>query len=114
MLFYPLASVKRDPINASAAGDSTVLAAVAGKQIVVLKYSVLCTGGANTITWKSSGGTALTGPMGYVAQGGISETYCPVGIINTLTGEGLLINLSAATQVGGCLSYIILDPAATL
>jgi len=91
-------------IDASLAGDTTVVAAVAGRRIRVVKYSFLCAA-AVTVRWKSGAGTNLSGLMAFAANGGISEPYCPVGILQTALGEALVINLSGAVGVGGLMTY---------
>lgn len=96
------------PINAAVGGNTMVVAPFAGRRILVVKYSLVCAV-ANTIQWFSSGGTALSGPMSFAANGGISEPECEVGITATLTGEGLVINLTGASQVGGMLTYLIIQ-----
>ena len=92
-------------IDASTNGDNTIVAAVSGKKIRVLVYSLVCTL-ATTVRWKSGGATNKSGPMAFAANGGISVPYCPVGHLETATTADLVLNLSAGNQVSGHLVYI--------
>jgi len=92
-------------IDVASSGDNTIVSAVTGKKIRVLQYSLVC-GAATTVQWKSSGGTTLSGDMQFAANGGISCPFSPVGLFETASGEGLVLNLSAANAVSGHLCYI--------
>ncbi len=92
-------------INASEAGDTAVVALVASKRIRMIRYSLVC-GGAVTVTWKSSTAGAISGPMAFAANGGISEPEAPRGICQTAVGEALVLNLGGAVAVGGWLTYV--------
>lgn len=94
------------PISVNASGDTTVVIGVAGKQIRVVRYEFTVAGDV-TVTWKSQTAGAITGPMPFIALGGISSDYTPSGIFQTAVGEGLVINLSDAISVGGELVYIL-------
>lgn len=93
-------------INASSSGANTIVSAVAGKQILVLQY-VVVVDGAVTITWESSGGTVHGGPMSFAANGGAAPPFNPVGHFQTIAGEGLVLFLSGAVQVGGHVQYVL-------
>lgn len=94
-------------ISCAAAGDNTILAAVAGKTIRVLEY-VLNVAGAVTVKFTSgAAGTALSGAMALAANGGIGGAFCPVGLFQALApNTALVLNLSAAVQVSGHLVYV--------
>ena len=93
-------------ISYSTSGDKTVIAAVAGKRIVVTGALVVC-GAAVTLTFKS-GSTAITGPMGFPANGGFGRDARPDGyLFRTDAGQALVLNLSADAAVGGCLTYYL-------
>lgn len=95
-------------VSASALGDSTLLAAAANTKYRV-RGLALSAGGAVNVTWKSAG-NALTGAMP-MATG--TPHVLPLGGSNsdplfwfeTSPGEALILNLSAAVQVGGVLDY---------
>jgi hypothetical protein len=90
-------------INALAGGDNTLVAAVIGKRIRVLRY-VLIVAGPVSLKFRS-GVTDLTGLMGFLA-GGMGGGYCPVGHFETAAGQPLVLNLSAGVAVTGCLTFI--------
>jgi hypothetical protein len=101
-------------VNASAAGDNTIVAAVAGKKVRVQRYE-LSNGAAtaNTAKWRS-GTTDLTGPMysaaalGPFADADAGETGQGGGddfLFETAAGQALNLNLAAATAVGGWVDY---------
>jgi hypothetical protein len=93
-------------ITASSSGATTVVAAVTGKKIRVLRWRVSANGSVN-IKWQSHVTPTDKSGLSYGTQykdcgGG----YCPVGHFETVSGEALDINLSAAVAVSGELTYI--------
>jgi len=87
-------------------GDNTVVAAVAGKKIDIVRIMFTNTG-ANSITFKDGAGTALTGVMDFAA---LAPFYaegdnCP--LFETATGNAFIINLTAATKVAGKVDYTL-------
>jgi len=95
-------SVLFAPINATASGDSQVVAAVSGRRIVVVAYAVVSSATVN-IRFRS-GTTDITGSMRVVEGGGIAHAY-DVGLFQTAVGQPLNINLSANATVGGYVVY---------
>jgi hypothetical protein len=93
-------------IVASASGATTIVAAVASKKIRVLRWSLSASGNVN-VKWQSRvAPTDLTG-LHYLTQyASAGGAYCPAGIFETVAGEALDINLSAAIAVGGELTYV--------
>ncbi len=91
-------------IAASSSGDNTVVAAVTGKKIRVLRWG-LTSNGTVSAKWRSNT-TDVTGPRYLVQYASAGGSYCPVGIFETAAGEALSINLSAAVACGGELAYI--------
>lgn len=94
-------------INDSASGLTQVIAAVSGKAIYVTGYTVVATA-AVTVQWEygtgtacATGTTALTGPMSFAANGGAA----PRQTLFVPSGDALCLNLGAAVQVGGSVSY---------
>jgi hypothetical protein len=93
-------------------GDTTVVAAVAGKKVRV-KSLTLFNGNttAANVFFKGSGGVALHAglvalPAAIVNVGGIAADEVRGGFLfETLPGEGLVINASAAAAPGGLVSY---------
>lgn len=98
---------KRAAIAAAASGDNTLVAAVTGKKIRVLAVVLVASGGVNTIRFESAaGGTALTGQMDIGDNGQFILPYNPAGWFETVAAELLNLELSAATAVAGCLTYV--------
>jgi hypothetical protein len=90
---------KHAVIDNASSGDNTVVAAVAGKRILVTSYT-LVVAGALTVRWESgASGTALTGQMQFAANGGTATAA------NTL----LNLELSAGTSCDGHLTYVEID-----
>ena len=90
----------------AASGDTSIVAAVAGKRIKVVSY-VLVPAGALTARFESAaGGTALTGVMSLAANAELEAGYCPAGHFRTAEGEALSLELSASTA-DGHLTYIL-------
>lgn len=93
-------------ISAASSGNNTIVAAVTGKKIRVLTYTVIATS-AVTVQWRSStAGTNLTGAMPYGANGGATPPFCPVGHFETASGELLNMVLGGAVQVSGHVTYV--------
>lgn len=98
-------AVKTAKIDATASGDNTVVAAVAGYGIQVLSYD-LVTDGAVAAYWRDgTGGTALSGAKSFAANGGETKGYNPHGHVRTSPGNALVLNLSGATAARGELTY---------
>jgi hypothetical protein len=107
-------AIQSDPIYAAvdvaAAGDNTLVAAVAGKRIRVLALHLTASGGANTIRLESAAsGTALTGQMDLAADGQLNLPYNPAGWCQTVAAELLNLELSAATSVDGAITYVTVE-----
>lgn len=103
-----LAEVKFASVDVAASGNTQIVAAVTGKNIRVLNYVLVASGGANTVTWRSATAGPVTGGMGLAANGGVSAES-QFGLFQTTAGEALQINLSAATSVDGHITYIEVD-----
>lgn len=101
-----LSVYKRKVIDHATSGDNEIVAAVSGKRIRVLQI-LLIVAGAVTVRFESSaGGTALTGQMQLAANGGFSVDHNPAGHFQTVAGEALSMELSAAVSVDGWLTYV--------
>ena len=92
-------------ISASAAGDNTLVAAVPGKKLRVLKYTIV-TSGSVAAKFRSSSGSDLSGPMTLAANSGVGGAFCPIGLLETIAGDALVLNLSAVVPVAGHLTYV--------
>lgn len=97
--------IKRAVITAASSGDNTLVAAVSGKQIVVMSIIVVLGAAETTLIFKS-GSTNISGSMVFADNSGINKGYSPMGHLETAVGEALILNLSAASLTGGFLTYI--------
>jgi len=98
------------PVAAAAAGDNTLVAAVAGKRIRVHALALVASGGANTVRLESgAAGTALSGQMDLAADGQLVLAHNPAGWLQTAAGELLNMELTAATSVAGMLVYSLIE-----
>lgn len=93
-------------ISASGNGNNTVVAAVPAKKIRVLQWSLMSSGTVNAKWQSAAGGTDKTGLYYFVANTGVSVSFSPVGLLETVAGELLNLNLSAGVPVGGSLVYV--------
>jgi hypothetical protein len=97
-------------IDHAASGDNTLVAAVAGKKIRVISYTLVAAGAVTVRFESGASGTALTGQMSLAANGGVVHGYNPGGCfadcgVNTL----LNLELGGAVSVDGHLSYQLID-----
>jgi hypothetical protein len=93
-------------IAASSSGDNTVVAAVSGKKIRVLSYTLVAAGAVTCRFEDGAGGTAKSGQMSFAANGGVSVPFSPVGHFETTAGTLLNLELGGAVAVAGHLCYI--------
>lgn len=98
-------------IAASSSGDNTVVAAVAGKKIRVKAWSVSnLTAAAQAVKWRS-GTSDITGLFGAGATIGTiaAHSLAPANdfYFETVAGQALVLNLSAAVAVGGSVQYTL-------
>lgn len=93
-------------INVASSGDNTILAAVSGKKIRVLQYTLVCGSAVNVRFESGIAGTALTGVMEIAANSGISAPYSPVGHFETASNTLLNLELSGAVNVDGHFTYV--------
>jgi hypothetical protein len=94
-------------IDAANLGDNEIIAAKAGVAFLVVAYTIQNSGAATVTTkWKSGASMDLTGPQMFPNPGdGGSIAECKRGHFMTAPGEALMLNLSAAEQVGGHVTY---------
>lgn len=92
-------------IDTATSGDTTIVAAVAGRKIRVHSY-VLVGGGTVTARFESgAGGGALSGQMSLYFGAVIAAPHNPAGWFDTVAGELLNLELSGAESVDGHLTY---------
>jgi hypothetical protein len=92
------------PISTAASGDTTILAGVAGKRLMVLSY-VLAAVGAVAVKFKG-GSTDLSGAMSLGSNGTVTGSNNPFGHVVTAAGSALILNLSGAVQVSGHVTLV--------
>lgn len=92
------------PIDAAAAGDNTLVAAVATKSIKVYRL-FLVVAAPTVLTFKSGAATALTGAMSFAANGAITLDLASLPWFETAAGEAFVLNSSNAVQISGALYY---------
>lgn len=92
-------------IDVASSGDNTLVAAVSGKKIRVHSLFLISAGTVTVRFESGASGTALTGQMSLVANGGFSLPYNPEGWFETAAGSLLNAELSSAVSVDGALSY---------
>jgi hypothetical protein len=106
-------AIQSDPqfvvIDHAVTPDNTLVAAVAGKRIRVLALYLMSVGSVLVRFESATGGTALTGQMTTAANVNISMPYNPAGWFQTIAGELLNLELSAAVSVDGCLVYVLVE-----
>lgn len=89
-------------IDTATSGDNTLVAGVAGKRIRLYKIAIYANA-ANTVTLKNGASVNLMGAIDLGAKTGLvidNESDGHTGFTLT-TGNALVLNLSAATQVSG-------------
>lgn len=92
-------------VDFAAGGDSTIVAAQPGYKIRVVGYTITAAV-AGTLRWKSAANNK-SGAMPVGANGGISATSGGAAHFETNAGEALVLNASAAGQVGGHVTYLL-------
>jgi hypothetical protein len=96
--------------NAAAAGDLVVKAVGPGRMWVVTALFLQTEGGTD-VTLKS-GATAITGPVA-MATAALREVYWSNGgspiFRSRAAGDDIVLNVSAAIQVNGWVTYLITD-----
>jgi hypothetical protein len=93
-------------ISASSSGDNTLVAAVPSKRIRVTSYLLSASAAVNGKFQSETAGD-ISGLHYWASAGqGATPAYDPTGIIQTVAGEALQLNLSGAVPVGGWLKYI--------
>ena len=94
-------------IGTNTSGNNTIQASAGvGVKIRVLSVFLVSSGTVNVRFESGANGTALTGQMNLVANSGFTLPYNPAGWFETADNTLLNLELSAATSVDGCISYV--------
>jgi hypothetical protein len=102
--------MKRATIEITENGLATIVAAVLGCKIRVISY-MITTSGANVLVWKSNA-NAISGPLAIATtlQDGTASYPAPAygmcGVLETISGEALKLEVGSDTTIGGYLTYI--------
>jgi hypothetical protein len=98
-------TVSSTNINASTAGNNTLIAGVSGKTIRVFKVALVFSVGG-TVIFQDGNSTALSGPM--VLNAG-ATIVLDMDVTNpwflTSAGNGFVVNLAGGAAVGGVIYY---------
>jgi hypothetical protein len=99
------------PVNVSASGNTTLIAAdPAGRSIRVVGYH-LSAAGSLVIQFQDTESNVICGPLHTFDNGTSHANHAPRSegirefLFATAPGAGLVINLSAAVNVGGYIDY---------
>lgn len=90
--------------TAAASGDTEVVAAVSGKEIVVHHYHLLAAA-AVSVEFQDTAVGAISGLYPLTAAAFVSSGFKREGWFRTTAGEALDINASTTVQVGGMILY---------
>jgi hypothetical protein len=98
---YP---VKTAFSNPAASGDNVVVAAVAGKKVLIIEYDLIANGAVNAFF--KDGSSAISSTKYLVANTGIARPSRRILFGNAAVNTAININLSAAIAVGVQVWYI--------
>ena len=103
-------SVQGDyPINLTGSGDTTVVTPSSASQFVrVLHYHLSTDLGGTTVTFKSGSEVKDVCYATQAAGGGIAVPEYQDGVFDCNPGDALVVNNSAAKNVGGAVKYRIM------
>ena len=89
-------------VISAGAGDNSIVAAVTGKKIRVIQYTLTCDTADATYRFESgAGGTALTGVIPMADNGAVSA-MCEQGLFETAAGAALSLEATAGAFYGHC------------
>ena len=95
-------------ISGATNGDNTLVAAAGASNKIRVTSLYLVSAGTTTVRFESgAGGTALSGVMSLIANTGLVLPHNPNGWFETAANTLLNMELNAAVQVSGSLSYIV-------
>ena len=99
-------TIKHAKIDVASSGDNTLVAAVSGKQLLLLSCVLISAGAVNARFEDGAGGTALSGQMNLTTNCGFTAPFNEGGWCITSSNTLLNLELSAAISVDGFLSYV--------
>ena len=92
-------------VDVNTSPNSTLIAAVASKKILVLGCVLIAAGAVNIRFEDGAGGSALTGVMNLTTNSGFTLPFSEIGWFKTSAGTLLNLELSGAIAVAGTLTY---------
>lgn len=94
--------------SASSAGDNSIVAAVPGKQILVMAFALSAVAAVNAVFKSDTGGGATQKwPTIYLSASGSKEKeFSSVGHFGTASGKALNLSLSGALAVEWAITYV--------
>jgi hypothetical protein len=95
--------------GSAASGNTTLVSSQASKKIRVLNFQLTATATLDIQFQSGAPSSAnLSGIMHANGNGwGFASPWSPVGLFQSNSSEGLVLNLSAASSVGGSLTYVL-------
>jgi hypothetical protein len=100
------ATVKYASFSTSSSGATTIVSAVGGQKVYVLRWSVSSNGGTNVNLQSHTTTSNCTGTRYLTQYASAGGAYCPLGIMATTTGEALDVNNSNAIAISGEITYV--------
>ncbi len=97
---------KRALISASTATNTSLVAAVSGKQILVTGIHIVTAGAQTVSITDGSGGTSLSGVMTLASGTPFSPGFHQYGWFKGTTNTALYMTTSQAVQTSGFLTYV--------
>jgi hypothetical protein len=91
-------------INATAAGNTTVVQGVGGKKLTIVSLEFVVSA-AVSISWLSAAST-IRNAQAFAANSGIVRDIVRPYYAQSFAGENLIMNLSAIANVRGALGYV--------
>lgn len=92
-------------INATAAGNTTVVQAVGGRKLTIVSIDMVVSA-AVSISWLSGTVTTIRNQQAFAANSGIARDIVRPYYAQTFAGEPLIINLSGVANVRGAIGYV--------
>lgn len=105
---FDVTNCSRTKIATGSSGQVVLGAAVPGKRCVLVALVVVVTT-ANALTLEETGGTDLSGPMAFGANGGFVLPPNAAGWLASSSGQGLALNVGSAVQTNGWALYRYVD-----
>lgn len=100
--------IKDVVVSCADQGANRIYTNTTQKCVALLQYVLDCATPGNTVTWQDSDGVVKSGAMPFSATGGLVAPSSDIGWIVLSPGKSLDLFLSAAAQVSGHLTVVLL------